>query len=582
VSGSRESGEPPVSATPGFGAAEAAGPVLQDRECVAEVRHVGQLPTQVRSGDDARPSTVRQNARPAQGAAGNGVLVIRFSDLTGSDRPIPVVTRVRASQAAGDTKAHKAVTAVRSSPPPEALDAITVKASGLRIANLPSVESPSQAACRRLVNWTQRLLGLDRVAGIAATLTSTQVVTSVLGLLYWTIAARRFPTAAVGLAGAAIAAMQLLGSVGMLGLGTLLIDRLPHVHLGHRRLLVRTALTIVAAASGVLGFGFAIAIRIIPLRNLQPVSATELHIAMFAAGVATMGITLVLDQAVLALGSGMMQLERNILASAIKIGALVVLTSLGARGGMTIYLSWTIGSLVSLAWVIVRSREGWRHQASRRLVDLRSVRGLGRSAVSHHALNLSIQSPLMLLPPIVAVAVSSVANSYFTTDLLVAGFVFALPFAISIGLFAAAAGDERDLLRRIRVTIPVGIACSLAADAVVYLLGRPILSMFGGIYAEHGVATLRVVVLAGIPFVIKDHYIALRRVQSRTGRAAIVVCATGVLELAVAFLAAERWGVRGMCMAWVGLLTVEAVGFAVPLLGAHRAFRRRVVPSALS
>jgi O-antigen/teichoic acid export membrane protein len=578
VSGSRGSAEPPVSAPPGFEAVEAVGPGLQVGECM-EVR---QPLARGRSGGDGRPSAVRQRARPTQGAPGVGGLVVRVSHLTGSDRPIPAVTRGRASRAARETEARKAVTAVRPSPPPEALDTMTtVNDSALRVANPPSIDSAVQAASRRPVNWTRRLLGLDRVAGIAATLTSTQVVTSVLGLVYWTIAARRFPTAAVGLAGAAIAAMQLLGSVGMLGFGTLLIDRLPHVHLGHRRLLVRTALAIVAAASGVLGFGFAIAIRVVPLRNLQPVSATELHIAIFAAGVATMGITLVLDQAVLALGNGMMQLERNILASATKIGALVVLTILGAHGGITIYLSWTIGALVSLAWVIVRSRGGWRHQASRRLVDLRSVHGLGRSAVSHHALNLSIQTPLMLLPPIVAIAVSSVANSYFTTDLLVAGFVFALPFAISIGLFAAAAGDERDLLRRIRFTIPIGIACSLAADAVVYLLGRPILSMFGGIYAQHGVGTLRILVLAGIPFVIKDHYIALRRVQSRTARAAIAVAVTGVLELAVAYLAAEHWGVRGMCVAWVGLLTLEAVGFAVPLLGAHRAFRRRVAPSAL-
>jgi len=448
-------------------------------------------------------------------------------------------------------------------------------------ANLPDVETAGQAGDRSLGNAIRRLRGVDRVAAIAATLTTTQMVTMLLGFVYWTYVARRFPVASVGLAGAAIAAMQLLGSFGMLGFGTLLIDRLPRVGRNHRRLMVRTSLSIVAAASGILGLAFAVAIRVIPIPNLLPVSATWLDFVIFVVGVLATGITLVLDQAVLALGNGTVQLERNGVASVTKIAAIVALVRFGAHGGMAIYLSWTIGVLVSLMWVFVRTHAGWSEQASRRLVDLRSVRGLGRAAASHHALNLAIQTPLMLLPPIVAVTVSSVANGYFSTDILLAGVVFAIPFAIAVGLFAAAAGDEREMLKRIRFTIPFGIACSLAADVVVYVLGRPLLAAFGRSYAEHGVGALRILVLAGVPFVIKDHYIALRRVQSRTSRAAVAISVTTIIELAIAFLAAERWGVIGMCLAWVGTLAIEAIVFAFPLSRAHRVLRRQIVDGAL-
>ena len=51
-------------------------------------------------------------------------------------------------------------------------------------------------------------------------------VTSGLGAAYWWLAAHQFPIASVGLAGAVISAMTLLGFVGTIGFGTALVPRL--------------------------------------------------------------------------------------------------------------------------------------------------------------------------------------------------------------------------------------------------------------------------------------------------------------------------------------------------------------------
>ncbi len=471
-----------------------------------------------------------------------------------------------------DGKPPGVVAALDPLAPDDAAAADDLQAPGTRAPLHPVPAGPdAHGPARLLPGLTRRLGGFERIAAITATLTGTQAATAALGFVYWTFAARHYPIAAVGLAGAAIAAMQLLGNVGMLGLGTLLIDRLPHIPQHHRRLVVRTSLAIVAVASTALGAAFALGVRFIPLHNLSPISSPTIDIVIFAAGVTVTGVALVLDQAVLALGTGTLQLERNVIASVLKIAALVVLAALAPRNGMVIYLSWMIGAIISMLWVVARTRGGWRYQASRRLVDLQSVRGLGRAAASHHALNLGLQTPLMLLPPIVALVVSTVANGYFSTAILVASFVFAVPFAIAIGLFASTTGDERQLLSRIRLTIPFGIACSLAAVAVLYPLAHFVLSAFGSGYATHGVTMLRILVLAGVPLVLKDHYIAMRRVQRRTGRAAWVVALTGALELAASLLGAYWYGVVGLCVAWVGVLALESVGFAVALVRARRA-----------
>src|ERR1700689_5182239 len=61
----------------------------------------------------------------------------------------------------------------------------------------------------------------------ALTLLGTTGITAVLGFAYWAFAARLFSQRAVGYGSAAVSAMTLIGTIGMLGMGTVLIGELP-------------------------------------------------------------------------------------------------------------------------------------------------------------------------------------------------------------------------------------------------------------------------------------------------------------------------------------------------------------------
>ena len=278
-----------------------------------------------------------------------------------------------------------------------------------------------------------------------------------------------------------------------------------------------------------------------------------------------------LDQAVLVLGTGSLQLERNALSSVAKLAALLALTGLGETGGMSIFLAWTAGNAVSLPLVAWRTRGGRALQDSRRLFDLSGMRGLWRSAASHHALNMTIQAPLQILPLLVLTRISAEANGYFNTAILLAAAVFSLPYALTIGLFAASAGDERALLDRMRITLPLSLVVTAGGFLALVPLGSTVLGLFGRQYAEQAYGTLLLVVLAGLPFVVRDHFVALRRVQGRTTGATVVVGAFTAVEMAAAATGAASAGTTGLCVAWVAVLSVEAVVLSVPL---HRAWIR--------
>ncbi|MEO5833169.1 MAG: hypothetical protein ABIR83_07330 [Nakamurella sp.] len=423
--------------------------------------------------------------------------------------------------------------------------------------------------------------GLRRVAGISASLVGSQALTSVLGLVFWTLAARTFATSAVGVAGAAVSMMMLLGSLGSMGLGTLLIARLPVTEAAGRRVMVRTCLFTAGTVGALLAVLVpVIAIHVFGADNLRPIAGSPWALLGLAAGTALTSVVLVLDQAVLTIGFGSLQLERNITASVVKIVALLALAQFTdiaastAGAGMLIFLAVTIGNLLSLPIVAWRTRGGRAQAAGAPLLQLSLMRGLGRMALSHHALNTTLQAALQILPILVTLMVSSRENAYFNSALMVCGFVFALPYSIAIGLFASAGGDERDVLSRMRLTIPFSLVVSITAYLFLLPLAGTVLGIFGSTYAEEGAPVLRLLALAGVPFVIKDHWVALRRVQGRTTDAVRVLALFLVVELAAAVLGAAVNGTIGLVVGWLSVLALEALLLVVPLWRGYHAAQR--------
>lgn len=88
--------------------------------------------------------------------------------------------------------------------------------------------APSDPARRWL---TAPVIGLLRRHGDvlknASSLLATTGVTSAMGFAYWTVAARLMSQRAVGFGSATVSAITLLATIGMFGLGTVLIGELP-------------------------------------------------------------------------------------------------------------------------------------------------------------------------------------------------------------------------------------------------------------------------------------------------------------------------------------------------------------------
>jgi O-antigen/teichoic acid export membrane protein len=392
----------------------------------------------------------------------------------------------------------------------------------------------------------------------AGSLVGTTAVTSLLGFVYWWLAARQFTPEAVGLASALISVMMLLGNLCVLGLGTLLIGELPRQP-GREAALISSATLLVGLVAACVGAVFAI-VALYLSSDFYGIHGGLGEIALFAFGISLTAITLVLDQALIGLLRGGWQLWRNILFAVAKLAALFVAALvLQHVAGMTIYATWAIGNAFSLAVLaaVVIWKWGWPGKTYLPRWGL-----LGRlrfAALQHHILNLALQAPALALPVLVTVLLSPATNAWFYVSWMIAGFMFVLPVALTIALYAASSAQRSILAHRMHITLAVSFVTCVLANCILLFGANLILGFFGPAYAEQAGWSLRILGIAGFPLIIKDHYVALCRIRDRVAPAMIFAIIGVILELSMAALGGHFGGLAGLSLGWVIAVSIEGL-----------------------
>jgi O-antigen/teichoic acid export membrane protein len=402
----------------------------------------------------------------------------------------------------------------------------------------------------------------------AGSLFGATLLTAALGALYWALAARFFTPGAVGVAAAAISAMVLAGQVSTVGLGTVLMGELPH-HRGSERSLIYSGVGVAAAVGLAVGVAaIAIAGTFIPeldaMRDL-------LGVLLFGAGAAVTAAGIVLDQAFLGILRGGLQLVRNGLASIAKLAALVAIGVgvAGATRGETLFLTWVVGGLVSMALVFAVRRvtapgPTW--------TVWRSPGRLPALAARHHVLNLAILAPGLLLPLVITAVLSAEANAYFYIAFLVAGFAFAGPSALATALYAVGSRDVAALTSRVRLAFWLSMAAGVALNVFMLVGAGPLLSIFGSAYAENAVTLLRLFSLGIFAVTINSLFVPIARIERRFIEGAALMVASMAIEFVFVIAGAVLGGLEGAGVGWLvgymlGILPLAPAVYRVGVRG---------------
>jgi O-antigen/teichoic acid export membrane protein len=376
---------------------------------------------------------------------------------------------------------------------------------------------------------------------------------SVLGFLFWALAARLYPADEVGRATALISSMTFLANLSTLGLRNGILRFLSSGDEGGRRL-VRRSYAVCAATAVLAGSIFVLG---------QPIWAADLayltdHV-WFAAGFVLCTVFWVIfimqDQVLTALQRAVLVPVVQIGYGLLKIGLLVILA--GVTGAVFLsYAGPTAGAVVVVsALVFFRLARRSNNGASS---TVPSVGVLVRFAAADHFSSLIGLAALDLLPLLVIARAGTSAGAYYFLSFTMAYCLYLVTSNFGSALVVEASRDLGRLGFLARRTLRNAFALVCPA-ALVGLIAAPyFLGFLGHDYAEHALL-LQLLLLSAIPQVVVGVAASVARVQRHLLVLAAQQTALSVLVFTLAELSLHSVGLVGVGFAWLASQTIVAV-----------------------
>ena len=405
----------------------------------------------------------------------------------------------------------------------------------------------------------------------AGSLAATTGLTSIFGFVFTIVAARMFSSHAVGWGIAAINAMQLFGTIGMFGLGTMLIGELPKRQ-RDRGGLFAASLATSGIGSLILGLIFAIVVGTYFNKSLPGVGGTLGEVLLFVVGTGITGLTLVFDEGTIGLLRGGVQLWRNMATSALKLAALpVTAVLLHDKFGVGLSMSWVVGTALSMIPASIMLARGGSRIFRR--PDWQALRRLLPVAVNHNWLNLAMATPSRIIPIVVTVVVGGDKGAVFYVAWMIAALLFMVPVHLGTVLFALASASPQLVAEKLRFVLRVSLLIGLPVMAVLAIGAHFMLGLYDSptnhdIYSQLGPVPLWLLIIGYIPQMPRAQFIAVSRATNKVGQAAGLICFFACCEIASIFIGGKYGGLDGLSFTYLGVLIMEGIITAPTVLRA--------------
>ncbi|MFC4008131.1 lipopolysaccharide biosynthesis protein [Nonomuraea purpurea] len=360
-------------------------------------------------------------------------------------------------------------------------------------------------------------------------LMANTVVTGVLGMGYWLLAAHYYSPEEFGRGQAVITAMRLFASLTALGFVGALARFLP---LAGRRTpeLILRGYGLAAATGGVAALGFLLTL---PLwGQTYSVLAGFGPGLFFLASVVVWAVFTLQDVVLTALRRATFVPMNNLVFGLVKMGLLVALAGALPSGG--IFVSWVIPTalaLIPINWLIfgmVVPRHIRQTDAVAQPPRLREIR---RFLAGDFPGTLSILAIIYLVPVAVATQVGEATFGRFAMAHTLASMIELLAMNMAVSLTVEGSFDRSKLAQSCQMALRRAFMIVTPIVVVAIVAAPLILTVFGSDFADEGTTLLRLMSLAVLPRVLIEVYLSALRAQSQARRLATVQIGLAALVL---------------------------------------------------
>jgi O-antigen/teichoic acid export membrane protein len=382
---------------------------------------------------------------------------------------------------------------------------------------------------------------------------ATPLVSSVIGYVFWLVAAHLYNASIVGLTAAITSATGIVASLSCFGVCGTLLMTLPEKSKETEWSAtfwtgIATAVSLAAALCG-------IALVVLPLYSDQLIVLRSVdYAAVFV--IATLAVTagVILDNVFIAQRRAGASFSRNMATTAVRVLAIGLLGLAAGPGALRLLGAWGAASVFGLglgAALLVRLRRVAR--PPRLAVLVRTAVGLRSRVTGFQVIGMAAGLLPPALPLLVTERLSTSDNAYFVMTWTLAAFLFGLSPAVATALFAEGMHRPGELGAIARSAFKITGAILLPGAVVTLAVGATLLSMLGPAYAAHGVGLLRILVLASIPAAVIQVYAGVVSARGRLKTVAWLYLAMSIGTLVMSWLLLPEMGIGAVGWAYLAM-----------------------------
>jgi O-antigen/teichoic acid export membrane protein len=402
-------------------------------------------------------------------------------------------------------------------------------------------------------------------------LMANTVVTGLLGLGYWLLAARHYGEADVGRASAAYSAMNLLAGITALSLIGAMARFIPQSGRGTGKL-IRLGYGI-SVLSAIIGSVVFLLVAGRPGSSYSELTGVPVGI-IFTGAVIIWSLFTLQDGALVGMRNASWVTLENAVFGIAKIAMLLPLATVIPHTGL--YVSWMVPAVLAVPavnWLIFRKLLP-KHKHINTTAPPPTRGQVGRFLAGDVSGALMLLASINLVPVLVAMFVEPGLNAYFyiawtigiTLDLLAANMALSLTVEGAFDPVALAGHAKAALRRLMMLLVPIAVGTALLAP---WILG-----LFGPGYAKYGAPILVLLAAATVPRTLTEIYLGALRAQNRTSFVALIQGIRAVLILSLTLVLTHSMGIVGAGVAVLVTQVVLAIGVLPGLLRVLRADRR--------
>lgn len=391
-------------------------------------------------------------------------------------------------------------------------------------------------------------------------LMGASVFSSLIGFVFWLVAARFYPDEAVGLASALISAMGLAVSFSKLGLELGLVRFLKR-HSEDPKAIINTVFTV-----GLLASVAAALIFIAGLDLWSPallfIRETPLYLFAFVFFCAVSSLNNLSDHSFIA-----SRRSGFVVASGLIFGILKVILAIALATFLTsfsIFASWGIGMtaavIISIFVLLPIAQRGYRFAVTIKKKILGDM--LGYSFANYISL-LLWGTPALIFPLMVVNLLGAEANAYFYIGWAVSNVIVMIPQSVTTSLLAEGSYDETNLKTHILRSLKIIFLLLVPAVVAVLLLADKLLWLFGTQYSASATELVRIMTLAVLPLAVNILYLNIKRVQKDLKMIVGMPAFIAVISIVLALILLPQIGFNGVGIAWLAAHACCAVVIVV-------------------